>query len=256
VKLGHPKVGALTARTSRSAHRLRVSVVAASAAIGLLAAGCSSSSSSSSSTTTTAATTSTTRSALSALTVRALQAALLKVGCYTGRVDGIAGSLTTAALQAFQAAEGLPVDGVYGTSTKAKLASAAALGTRVCASTPTTTTTGATTTTTAGGSAPAGALAAINAYESANGPAAGTWQITSTQVSAVDPTYVLFRIGPAPGYQNQVQGGYGFVHDEAGTWTVISFGSALVGCTPSSAQAPVVPAAVLSGFGLSCPPGA
>jgi len=233
--------------------------VAACAALGLLAAGCSSGSSGNSSTTTQAPTTSTTRPGLSPTAVRALQAALFKVGCYSGKIDGIAGSLTTAAVQAFQGAEGLSVDGVYGASTKAKLVAAAALGTRVCtstSSTTTTTTSSSTSTTTGNGSAPAGALAAVNAYETTNGPAAGTWKITSAQVSTVDPTYVLFRIGPAPGYENQVQGGYGFVHDQAGTWTVGGFGSADVGCPPGAAEAPVVPTAVLSGFGLSCPPAA
>ena len=127
----------------------------------------------------------------------------------------------------------------------------------MCAATPTTTTTtAATTTTSAAGSAPAAAIAAINAYQTTNGPPAGTWQITSAQVSTVDPSYVLFRIGPAPGYQNQVQGGYGFVHQVGGTWAVGGFGSADVGCPPGAPEAPVVPTAVLSGFGLSCPPGA
>ncbi len=108
-------------------------------------------------------------------------------------------------------------------------------------------------TTTSGGSALAAATAAVVAYETANGPATSTWQITSTQVSSVDPSYVLFRIGPAPGHENDVQGGYGFVHNEAGAWTVIGFGSSEVGCPPGTAQTPVVPTPVLTGFGLTCP---
>jgi peptidoglycan hydrolase-like protein with peptidoglycan-binding domain len=156
-------------------------------------------------------------------------------------------------VRSFQAAEGLTVDGVYGPGTKSKLVAAAATGTRVCASNTTTTNSAVTTTTTASG-ASATALASINAYERTNGPAAGTWQITSTQVSSVDPSYVLFRIGPTAGHQDTVQGGYGFVHNQSGTWTVIGFGSAQVGCPPGSAQAPVVPTAVLTGFGLACPP--
>ncbi len=225
-------------------------LIASCAALTLIAAACSSGSSSSTSTTSTSASsTSTTGSSLSPVANRALQAALLKVGCYAGKVDGAAGPLTTAAVRAFQAAEGLQVDGVYGSNTKTKLVAAAAAGMRVC-----TTTTGTTSTsTTSGGSALAAATAVIVAYEAANGPAASTWQITSTQVSSVDPTYVLFRIGPAPGHENSVQGGYGFVHNQAGTWTVIGFGSSEVGCPPGAAQTPVVPTAVLTGFGLTCP---
>ena len=222
--------------------------------LAIVMSSCSSGSSPSSSTTTTqTATTTTSGSALSAAAIRTLQAALSKVGCYTGEVDGVGGPLTTAAVRSFQAAEGLAVDGVYGSSTKSRLATAVAAGTRVCASS-TTTTSSAVTTTTAASAAPAAATAAINAYETANGPPVGTWQITATQVSSVDPSYILFRIGPAPGYQDTVQGGYGFVHNQSGTWTVIGFGSAQVGCPPGGAQTPVVPTAVLTGFGLACPP--
>ena len=95
--------------------------------------------------------------------------------------------------------------------------------------------------------------ASINAWMAANGPTAGTWALTSTSISTVDPTYALFRIGPAPGYENSVQGGYGFVHQSGGTWTVTGFGSAGVGCPPGTATYPAVPAAVLAGFGVTCP---
>ena len=98
------------------------------------------------------------------------------------------------------------------------------------------------------------AIAAINSYQTANGPTAGTWQISSTAVSTVDPSYVLFRIGPAPGHETTVQGGYGFVHDRGGAWTVIGFGSSEVGCPPGNSQNVLVPSAVLAGFGASCPP--
>ncbi len=242
------------AELRRTPRWLRPAVLASSAVLAVLASSCSSSSSPSGSTTTTqASTTTTSGSALSAAAIRTLQAALSKVGCYTGEVDGVGGPLTTAAVRSFQAAEGLAVDGVYGSSTKSKLATAVAAGTRVCASS-TTTTSSAVTTTTAASAAPAAATAAINAYETANGPPVGTWQITSTQVSSVDPSYVLFRIGPAPGHEDTVQGGYGFVHNQSGTWTVIGLGSAQVGCPPGGAQTPVVPTAVLTGFGLACPP--
>jgi hypothetical protein len=180
-----------------------------------------------------------------------MQMALASVGCYSGSVDGINGPATTRALKAFQAAAGLTVDGVYGIQTKSKLLAAVSAGKRVCLTTPSTSSTS--TTTPAGTVVPASAIAAITSYESTNGPAAGTWVMSSSQVSSVDPTYVLFRIGPAPGHEDNVQAGYGIAHSSGGTWSVIGFGSAQVGCPPGGPQTPVVPAAVLSGFGLTCP---
>jgi peptidoglycan hydrolase-like protein with peptidoglycan-binding domain len=223
-----------------------------------LAAGCSSSPSVS---TTSTSPPSTTTAGLSPAAVRALQTALLAVGCYTGRIDGAAGPATTTAVRAFQAAERLRVDGVYGSSTRARLVAAAAAGTKVCSTVPTSTSTtsGSTTTTTgsnSGSGAPTAAVAAINAYEAANGPPAGSWQLTSTQVSGVDPTYVLFRIGPSPGHESTVQGGYGFAHSTGGVWSVVGFGTAEVGCPSAGSHSPLVPSAVLAGFGLSCPAGA
>jgi hypothetical protein len=92
---------------------------------------------------------------------------------------------------------------------------------------------------------------AIDAFQAANGPAKG-WVITSTQTSA-DPSYVLFKLGPAPGYETSYQGGYGFVqHQASGAWLVIGFGTFAVGCPSDGSTAPAVPAQVLSGFGLSC----
>jgi peptidoglycan hydrolase-like protein with peptidoglycan-binding domain len=232
----------------------RLAVATTVVVVAALLAGCSSSSSSSSSSTTTAAPTTTTSGALSPAAVRALQVALAAVGCYAGSVDGVVGPATTKAVRAFQAADGLTVDGVYGSRTRTKLVAAAAAGTRVCAAPPTTTTTtaAATTTTAAAGQA-AAIVAAVNAWMAANGPKAGTWELTSTALSTVDPTYALFRIGPAPGYENSVQGGYGFVHQSGGTWGVIGFGSAGVGCPPGTASYPAVPLPVLTGFGLTCP---
>jgi hypothetical protein len=78
--------------------------------------------------------------------------------------------------------------------------------------------------------------------------------ITGSSVSSVDPSYVLFHIGPAPGYESTVQGGYGFAHQVGASWTVIGFGSSEVGCPPGAAGNQVVPTNVLTGFGLSCPP--
>jgi hypothetical protein len=100
---------------------------------------------------------------------------------------------------------------------------------------------------------PSGALTAINSYETQNGPGVGKWVIASAQVSKVNPMYVFFRIGPAKGFEDSVQGGYGFALDSGNSWSVIGFGSALVGCPESGSDAAVVPPAVLTEFGFGCP---
>jgi hypothetical protein len=105
-----------------------------------------------------------------------------------------------------------------------------------------------------GHAVPSGAIAAIKNYETANGPGAGRWAISSSRVSTANPAYVFFRIGPARGFEDTVQGGYGFAQSSGGTWHVVGFGSALVGCSTSESQAPVVPSVVLKEFGFSCPP--
>jgi hypothetical protein len=97
----------------------------------------------------------------------------------------------------------------------------------------------------------AGARAAIVRYEAINGPPPGSWRFAALVVSAVDPTFVIFLFGPRPGLE--LQGAYGFAREQNGTWRVIGLGSAGVGCPPGAPGNEVVPAAVLSGFGLSCP---
>jgi hypothetical protein len=119
-----------------------------------------------------------------------------------------------------------------------------------------------TTTTVAGTSVPPGytgqvkapdaAVNAIRTYEVKNGPPLGSWTITSVQVSAADPTYVLYRISPPPGHAN-AQGGYGFAHQAGSTWTVVDFGTDAVGCPPGATGGKVIPKAVLGGFRLGCP---
>ena len=236
--------------SQRGSLRVLLAPLAILALTGALAASCSSSSSSDSSTS--SSSTSTTSAARSSAAVSGMQMALASVGCYSGAVDGINGPATTRALKAFQTAEGLTADGVYGIQTKSKLLAAVSAGKRVCTPAPSTTSTS--TTTPSGAGVPSAAIAAITSYENTNGPAAGTWVMTSSQLSTVDPTYVLFHIGPAPGHEETVQGGYGFAHGSGSTWSVIGFGSAQVGCPPAGPQSPVVPTAVLSGFGLTCPP--
>ena len=100
--------------------------------------------------------------------------------------------------------------------------------------------------------APAPALAAINKYELAHGPKLGTWLLTSVQASIADPSYVMFRINPSSPTVTNVQSGYGFVHRHGTTWAVVGFGSDSVGCPPGAAGNTVVPARVITGFGLSC----
>ena len=56
-----------------------------------------------------------------------LQARLFELGYYTGRVDGRYGSETTQAVQAFQRANGLAADGVFGRGTRTKLYSDSAV---------------------------------------------------------------------------------------------------------------------------------
>jgi hypothetical protein len=102
-------------------------------------------------------------------------------------------------------------------------------------------------------SVPRAATAAINRYEAQNGPGFGKWVIQSSQMSKVNPMYVVFRIGPAKGFEDSVQGGYGFARDSGGSWSVIGFGSAMVGCPISGTHTATVPHAVLTEFGFACP---
>lgn len=60
-----------------------------------------------------------------ALSIKEIQAALKKLGYFTGTVDGITGSKTEAAIKKFQKANKLTADGVIGTTTKNKLVAAA-----------------------------------------------------------------------------------------------------------------------------------
>ena len=233
-----------------------VAALAGLLVVATLAAACSSSSTTATTTTTSGGSSTTT--GRSTVAIRGLQVDLAKVGCYTGAVDGVSGPLTTKAVRAFQSASGLRADGIYGSATRAKLLAAANAGLRVCTTSPsaTTTTSSASVTTTtvptfAG--VPPAAVTTISSYEGAHGPSAGTWQISSAKLSTADPSYVYFQIGPAPGHESTVQGGYGFAHAQGGVWTVIGFGTSEVGCPPNNSQNAIVPTAVLSEFGLTCP---
>jgi hypothetical protein len=101
--------------------------------------------------------------------------------------------------------------------------------------------------------APAGALKAINQYEAKNGPKLGTWLLSSVQASTQDPSFVMFRVGPATAADTNVQPGYGFAHLVGGKWAVVSFGSGNVGCAPGAVGNATIPPTVLASFDLTCP---
>ena len=180
-----PQVEPVPAHTSGIA---RVAATVVCLAVVGVAAACSSSSTSGTTTTTTSSTTHTGTATLSAAEVKVLQQNLTKVGCFSGRVDGILGPATTQALRNFQAASHLTVDGIYGPNSEGVLTSAAAAGTRVCVSSSATTTTTATSTTTTTSattvSAPCTSAAisaalqpgeTLNSYQCGGGWAAGSW---------------------------------------------------------------------------------
>jgi len=101
---------------------------------------------------------------------------------------------------------------------------------------------------------PAAAVAAIMTWETANGPAASTWKLAAAQASAVNPAYVLFNLTAAAGHEATFQPGYGFALNTGGTWTVVSYGNADIGCPGPGTNGTSMPTNVLASFGLSCPP--
>jgi hypothetical protein len=114
------------------------------AGLALLAGACGSDDSSSSSDTTAASTTTEASSSSATVQTSEIQIAqteLDEVGCWAGAIDGVEGPQTEAAIEAFQKAEGLTVDGKLGEQTLTALSTAAAAGKRVCAEPAGTTTT-------------------------------------------------------------------------------------------------------------------
>lgn len=66
-----------------------------------------------------------------------------------------------------------------------------------------------------------------------------------------DPTWAVWNVGGAPGFQSQVSSGYGFAQLVNGYWEVVAGpGSAQVGCPPPANN---IPNAVLAYFGVTCP---
>jgi peptidoglycan hydrolase-like protein with peptidoglycan-binding domain len=74
------------------------------------------------------------RGVSSVMSIKDIQAALKKLGYYTGTVDGVSGSKTINAIKKFQSANKLTADGVVGSSTKKKLQAAAGKVTTAAAS--------------------------------------------------------------------------------------------------------------------------
>jgi hypothetical protein len=109
------------------------------------------------------------------------------------------------------------------------------------------------TTSTTGSSSTSGIKSAVTAFLSRQGVQSFKYVITKAEVSS-DPTWAYFVVAPAERHQADLQGFYGFAEKGAGTWKVVSSGSSEVGCPPGAAGNAVVPTAVLSEFGLTCPP--
>ena len=64
--------------------------------------------------------------------VELFQTQLAAIGCYDGPVDGVDGAETTAAIERFQAAQGLEEDGVVGSETEDALKNAVDAGVEGC----------------------------------------------------------------------------------------------------------------------------
>jgi|HubBroStandDraft_1064217.scaffolds.fasta_scaffold61447_3 hypothetical protein len=92
---------------------------------------------------------------------------------------------------------------------------------------------------------------AVTSYETAQGVTQSEYTVDRLQTSSVDPTWALFSLLAAKG-ETDFQNGYGFAHMTSGSWSVVGFGSSMVGCPPGAAGNQVVPAKVLAGFFLSC----
>lgn len=75
-------------------------------------------------------------------------------------------------------------------------------------------------------------------------------KVTAT-VSPANDSWMRFTVTPTANASSSFQGGYGYAH-QAQNWSVVSFGTAQVGC-PVNGQPPTVPLSVITSFGLTCP---
>jgi hypothetical protein len=124
-------------------------------------------------------------------------------------------------------------------------------GTKSGSGKSTTTTTVSATTTTIAPAVHNSLNTAITAYQTSQGLQASQYTITHIEVSAVDSSWALFSVIPTANEVN-FQGGYGFVHEVNGNWSVVGFGSSNVGCPPGAKGNKVLPANILNGFHLGC----
>lgn len=103
-----------------------------------------------------------------AMSIKEIQTALKKLGYYTGKVDGVTGSKTKAAIQKFQKANKLSADGVVGPTTNSKLVAAAAKSSTTTAAKPTSTTTAAKPTTSTAAAAEKGGVEMLDWWKEAS----------------------------------------------------------------------------------------
>ena len=109
-------------------------------------------------------------------------------------------------------------------------------------------------TTTTASSATSGIKAAVTAFLSGQGVQSFKYDITKADVSTTDSTWAYFFVAPVHADQADFQSFYGFARKTGGSWKVVASGSSGVGCSPGAAGNAVVPSAVLSEFGQTCPP--
>lgn len=135
------------------------------------------------------------------------------------------------------------------TSTTAAPASTGTAATATTAPAPTTSTTqpAATTTTTTASSA---LNVAVVAYQTSQGVQPSQYQVKAESISTVDPTWGYFSVGPSSPTEDDYQGGFGYLQQSGGTWSVVDFGSSGVG-RPGT-RGVNVPVAVITGFGQAC----
>jgi hypothetical protein len=109
-----------------------------------------------------------------------------------------------------------------------------------------------TTTTVAPGTV-AAVKAAVTGFLTGQGVQSFKYVITKAEVSSGDPTWAYFFVGPTHAHQADFQSFYGFAQKASGSWKVVASGSSEVGCPPGAPGNTVVPTAVQSEFGFTCP---
>jgi hypothetical protein len=91
-------------------------------------------------------------------------------------------------------------------------------------------------------------IAAVVAYQRAQGVERIRFEVRNLLRSAVDPAWARFNASPSAGNEREFLGGIGVAHFDGAAWTVVDFGTDVVGCAPE-----VVPVAVQQSLQLACP---